>query len=418
MRNDSKFLKIILLLAFAGVLISGWLLSTHIKLAAGQAGLTEGCLAFTGTAGAGCEKVALSGYSYLFGVIPLAAVALGYYLALLLLVFWGWKSPQTAYEPLYVSFNLATLSIVVTVIMFSISRFILQEFCVGCAMLWLINLSIWPALVKHLGLNWGNALAANLETFRPKDLQLKSERVRRGYVLTAGFVLALSVIGVAAKALNTQANMFGGAERGVEEFRVAQRVFLPPEAFGGAASKGLTSGAKAPVLDIVKFSDFQCPACRMAAQNLKPFVIKYSDKVRLTYRNFPLDGSCNPYAPNGGHRAACVMALAVICAGEQGKFFDLHDQIFDRQQELQPDLLGELAQKAGLDKTKLDQCMASPGARTQLDREMSWGDSVGLQSTPTLIINGRRLSGALAPAQLEALLKAVESGNTESHGSH
>ncbi|NUM89145.1 MAG: thioredoxin domain-containing protein, partial [Bdellovibrionales bacterium] len=312
----TRYLKLVLILAVAGVFVAGWLLSTHVKLSAGQAGLTEGCMAFSGAAGAGCEKVALSGYSYLFGVIPLAAVALGYYLALALLVFWAWKSPQTAYEPLYVSFNLATLAIVVTVIMYSISRFVLGEFCVGCAMLWLINLSIWPTLAKQLGLGWSGALAANLETIRPKNLQLKKERVTRGYVLAAGFVVALSVIGVAAKALQTQATMFGGSDRGVEEFRVAQRVFLPPEAFGGSSAKGLTDASKTPVLDIVKFSDFQCPACRMAAQYLKPFVTKNAAKVRLTYRNFPLDGSCNPYAPNGGHRAACIMSLAAICAGE------------------------------------------------------------------------------------------------------
>ncbi|NUM88253.1 MAG: thioredoxin domain-containing protein, partial [Bdellovibrionales bacterium] len=110
--------------------------------------------------------------------------------------------------------------------------------------------------------------------------------------------------------------------------------------------------------------------------------------------------------------------LAAICAGEQGKFFDLHDQIFDRQHDLSAELLPELAARAGIDKEKLDQCMASPAARTQLDREMSWGETIGLQSTPTLVINGRRISGALAPAQLEALLRAVESGDTEAHGSH
>ena len=66
----------------------------------------------------------------------------------------------------------------------------------------------------------------------------------------------------------------------------------------------------------------------------KPFLLKHGDKVRLTFHNFPLDGSCNPFAPNGMHPVACVAARNSLCAAARGKFWEYYDQIYDHQQEL------------------------------------------------------------------------------------
>ncbi len=156
MRDNNRFLKLALLLALLGVLISGKLLSIHNRFATGQASLTEGC--GLGAGSAGCASVAVSGYSDIFG-IPIAAVALGTYLAMLILGFWALKNQQGNTESIYVMFFLDTVSVVVTVVMFVISNYVLKEFCHYCAMLWVINLAIWPCLVKQLGLGWGNALA-------------------------------------------------------------------------------------------------------------------------------------------------------------------------------------------------------------------------------------------------------------------
>ena len=417
MRTDHRFLKFILILALAGFLISGWLLSTHIKFASGQALLTESCI-LSGAQNQGCASVAVSGYSYLFGVVPLAAVALGYYFAMLLLIFWVMRNFQASYEPLYVALNMATLAVAVSVLMFYISKYKVQSFCLGCALLWCVNLAIWPLLVKHLGLRWGNALSANLETLRPKTLNLLRIRVVRWFSVSGATVLIFAIIGSVAGSMQGNATMYGDKNRAITDFSNALTVFLPPEALGGNTSKGMKDSHAAPIMEIVKFSDFQCPACKMAAQYLRPFLLKHPNKVRLTYRNFPLDGACNPFAPNGGHRFACTAARAGICAAEQEKFYSLHDQLFDQQSELSTALVRELAIKAGLDMEKFDRCLASPSTEAQLQKEMSWGDMIQLQATPTLVINGRRLSGAIAPAQLEELLRFIESGDAKEAHSH
>jgi len=406
MRSDNTFLKIILILSLLGILVSGWLLNTHIKFATGQASLTESCSLPGGGASEGCANIAVSEYSDVFGV-PLAAIAMGFYFTILLLAFWAMRNYQAALEPLYVGFFLSTISIVVTVVMFSISRFVLQSFCLGCSLLWMINLALWPSFVKHLKLNWGNALGANLELVRRKELNLKNQRLTACFSVGAACMLVFSVIGTAAKGLQ-------GAETAHEnssitaDFKLAPQMFLPPEAAGGPTSKSGVPAGKNPVMEIVEFADFQCPGCRAAAQYLKPFVRKHGEKVRVTFRNYPLDGSCNGSVPNGGHRVACASARAAICAGQQGKFWEMHDLIFDNQENLSPQLLTELQTKAGLEPGQMTACLSDSKTETLLQQDIQWGDMTQLQSTPTLIINGRRLAGARSPKDLETLLGLLE----------
>lgn len=407
MRNDSKFLRVVLILCLAGIFISGWLLSTHIRFSTGQAGLTESCSILSSSHSQGCANVAVSAYSDVFG-IPLAAIALGYYFTVLLLVFWAMRNFQQSYEALYVTFFLSTLSIIVTVIMFSISRFVLNSFCIGCAGLWTVNLLLWPAMVKQLGLSWGNALAGNLELIRHKNLQLQQKRILNCFILGGVCLIVFSVIGTAAKGLSNEESRAGDAAL-IAEYQNAVQVFLPAEAFGGPQSKGLkVENGKTPVMDIVEFADFQCPACKMAGQYFKPFVMKHSDKVRLSFRHFPLDGSCNPHAANGRHMVACIAAKAATCAGRQDRFFALHDQIYDHQEELTSSLIDELAEKAGLDMAQYKSCQADKTVDAQMRNEMEWANMINLESTPTVVINGRKLVGARSPADLEALLNFLE----------
>jgi protein-disulfide isomerase/uncharacterized membrane protein len=410
MRTDNTFLKIILGLCLVGILTSGWLLSIHVKFTTGQAGLTESCsLPIPGAPSSqGCASIAVSDYSDVFG-IPLPAIAMAFYFTLLILVFWAMRNYQTAYESLYVSFFLSTLSIVVTMTMFIISRFVLKSFCVGCSILWIVNLAIWPCFVKHLGLGWGNALAANLELFRPKKLNLRRERVMGSFGLGLACLLVFSVVGVSAKGLEGQQQSGYEESSLAKEFASAPTVFLPEGSVGGPQSKGGREG-QAPVLEIVEWADFQCPACRMAAQFLKPFVLKHGDKVRVTFQNFPLDGSCNPFTPNGSHSLACASARTAICAGRQGseKFWAVHDLIFDRQPDLSFRVLEEIGTQAGLNHEQLQACLTDPATETELQRQIQWGESIQLQSTPTLVINGKKFSGARRPAEFEALLQQLD----------
>ena len=147
----------------------------------------------------------------------------------------------------------------------------------------------------------------------------------------------------------------------------------------------------------------------MAAQLLKPFLLKHGNNVRLTFHNFPLDGSCNPYAPHGAHQVACPFAKASLCASKQNKFWEFHDQVYDRQDEgLNLGMIDEIAGQVGIDKDAFQTCLKDPATEMQLQKDMQLGEVVALESTPTLIINGHKLAGARTPAELEELLYSIE----------
>lgn len=401
MRSSTTFLKLVIILSLLGIVVSGKLLSLHNRFTTGEAGLTESCT----IGGSGCESVAISDYSDVAGV-PLAAIAMGYYFTLLFLGIWAFRNQQGANEPLYTSFFLSTLAIVVTVTMFVISNYILKQFCQYCAMLWVINLAVWPCLVKQLGLGWGNALAANGEIFGAGKLNLRRERLLGSFGVGAACLVIFCVIGAVSKAGATS-EMSSGASRLVDDYAKAPMMMLSADAYGGPTAKGAHEGT--PVMDIVELADFQCPGCKMAAQSLKPFLLKHGNKVRLTFHNFPLDGSCNPYVPHGQHAIACALARGSLCAAKQNKFWEYHDQVYDRQGEgMGLGTIDEAAQAIGLDAGAFQACLKDPATETALQKDMQLGDLVHLESTPTLIINGRKIAGGRPPAELEALLYSIE----------
>ncbi len=86
----------------------------------------------------------------------------------------------------------------------------------------------------------------------------------------------------------------------------------------------------------------------------------------------------------------------------------MHDLIFDNQENLTPPLMAELTTKLGLDSAKMEACLKDPSTEAMLQQDISWGDQIQLQSTPTMVINGRRLSGARSPQDLENLLRFLE----------
>ena len=142
---------------------------------------------------------------------------------------------------------------------------------------------------------------------------------------------------------------------------------------------------KAPIT-IVEFSDFQCPFCLRAAPTLKQLHASYGDKVRLVWKDFPLT-QIHPQAFKAGE--------AGHCAAEQGKFWEYHDQLFSNQQALQPDDLKKYAVAVGLDADKFNACLDTSKQAELVRGGVAQGTMLGINSTPTVFVNGRRVSGAV-----------------------
>jgi protein-disulfide isomerase len=164
----------------------------------------------------------------------------------------------------------------------------------------------------------------------------------------------------------------------------AVKVLLEPERIAVAAT-GPSKGPAAAPVTIVEFSDFQCPACGRAFPTLKRVLQQYEGKVRLVFRDFPLD--MHPQAPKA--------AEAARCAGEQGKFWEMHDRLFTNQRALQIPDLKRHATELGLDAASFDSCIDSGKHAASWKADMDAGRKLGVGATPTFFVNGRLLNGAM-----------------------
>jgi len=148
-------------------------------------------------------------------------------------------------------------------------------------------------------------------------------------------------------------------------------------------------GPKDAPVKIVEFSDFQCPYCeRFEQQTFQPLLDKYGDKIQFVYRDFPLS-SIHPDAEKA--------AEAAECADEQGKFWDLHNAMFQNQTVtgVGVDAISTMAEEIkGLDVDKFNECISSGKMADEVSKDLQDGTAYGVSGTPTFFINGVRLVGA------------------------
>jgi protein-disulfide isomerase len=150
---------------------------------------------------------------------------------------------------------------------------------------------------------------------------------------------------------------------------------------------------KAPVT-IVEFSDFQCPYCAKLQSTLKEVLKAYPDDARLVFKDFPLSF----------HKQAKNAAKATYAAGEQGKYWEMHDIIFENYNKLTEDKFEQFATKLKLDVSKFTADYSSGKYDKQIQQDIKTGRSVGVSGTPTLFVNGKRMRGR----SIEDLKAAIE----------
>ena len=152
-------------------------------------------------------------------------------------------------------------------------------------------------------------------------------------------------------------------------------------------------GATKPVVTIVEFSDFECPFCRQVQETLKRIVDRYGSQVRLVFKHLPSEG----------HRNALPAARAAYCAGEQERFWQFHEALF-ASQNLSESVFGEIADRLGLGREKFQSCLGAERSRVAIVRDIETARRYRVDSTPSFLINGRLVKGALGFVEFENLI--------------
>mgnify|MGYP000857520290 CR=1 FL=1 len=341
-----------------------------------------------------CDTVAFSDYSAFLG-FPTAAWAMLFYAVIAVLAVWAYFSAQDGEDEKVAAgsklvFGIILAGLVPTLALAGVSAFVLKSLCLMCLGTYIVNLALvffaWRLSSSTAKIGYGKSLKLT-----PQSL----------------WIVGLVAIGL--HALMPRMTDPAGADRlddNMLKSIVASHFASTPKTLRSDESPFL-GPADAPVT-IVEFSDFQCPFCARAAMTLPEVIKGYGKQVRLVFKHYPLDPSCNSGIKGGGHGKACQAAKASRCvfkAKGSEAFFRFADKLFHKQSQIGDALIFEAAAAEGVDKDALNACVSDVATHQAVTDEIAEGNAAGVQATPTLYINGRKTEYGTVPRILKELIK-------------
>jgi len=354
---------VILALGLAGLVLSGLLVRVHAQA---HAGIASFC---TVSDLLDCDRVAMSRFSVFLGLPVAVWGALGYGLATALAV-WGLagRRPHPGW-PAGLLVLLSGAAVAASLALALVSELAIGAWCLLCAGSWAIAAGLLAAALRACRpAGAGAAIRADLGSLRARP-------GRTALVAAA----ALAVVALAAA--------------------IYPRYWEKPRSRAAPPAVALRPGAAAGTLTIVEYSDYACPFCARAHEEMRSLLAEHPE-VTLVRRHFPLDPSCNPAVKRAIHPSACSLARAGICAEEQGRFPEMDDALFRNQREGAP--LEDLAARVGLEGERFRACLAAPSTAARLAADVSEGIRAGVRATPSYVVAGTVHAGQLPEGLLPA----------------
>jgi protein-disulfide isomerase len=429
-------------LCAAAAAVAGLLLLQHHGEPSAVAAVNQAC---GDGQTSGCEDVARSRWSRVAGW-PLAAWGLAFYLSVALLLFLALAGPEALAWPLaLVAAGALASALLVDLVLLGVQAFSIRAFCWLCIATYALGglalAALWPAR---------RATAFANAAFAAPEGRLALAGTLAGAVAVAAFVFAANSALVQRAALR-QAHLLGaptgpaaatadtatapaqepphahahataapaeapppGASDDVAYWRDqaqklqatiddpaklesyfsarAQKEYDSAKVEAIDFSRGLLKGSAGAHVSVVEYSDFLCPYCRQLAAALSGFVPQAGGRLAVYFKNFPLDNACNPKLQRAAHPGSCTLALGAICAQNQGRLEAYHDRVFGSElKNPQPADVVRLASEAGLNAAAIEGCLDDPQTKAALAAEIAEGNRLGVHSTPTVYVNGKKL---------------------------
>jgi uncharacterized membrane protein/protein-disulfide isomerase len=345
-----------------------------------------------------CTQAYLSQYGSFLGV-PVALGGVLFFAIVLAIAGLAWRPNLKAGEnvPGYL-FALSTIGLAVVLYLGWASYFVLKTFCILCATTYVAVIAIF-------------LISGGATTFPMKTLPDRARRdVRTMASSPSALVIALllvvgTAIAVAAFPRETAPTTTAQGPAALppvtddDRARLAQWWEVQPKV------EIPISADSAKVL-VVKFNDYQCPACRLTYDAYKPILAKYvaTGQVKYVTKHYPLEPECNPYVPGGNHYGSCEAAGAVIMARAKGTADKMEDWIFAHIGP--PPLTGDQIKEAARTVGGITDFDAQYGrAKEEIKTDAGLGQLLNVKSTPTFYINGRTPTQILPAQYFEVLIQ-------------
>ena len=372
-----------IVIAALGLLLSVYTMIHHLELKA--TGATDAFCNINSTFN--CDDIARSKYSELFG-IPLGIYGAGYFLSLAVLLITSRIKSQYRNDALHTYRFLVYSGVGVTLVLAGLSFFALGKGCLNCIGVYILCMAQAGAVIafKDRLPNVDNAMKSlsNGLTFALIPMAL---------AVGSFTLLKPSSPNFHADVPQTGAVPARPAPADQVIFGATQVIELNRSPFSGLGEDYREGPDDAKVV-IVEFADFQCPACKHAYSMLKQLKLDFGDRIQVVFKNYPLDQKCNKAITHKMHEFACDAAMLSRCVGKKGNYFAIHHLLLDRQEQLSTENAKAWAKEMGLSDAEVQECLVSADVMAKIRDDIAQGDKVGVEGTPTLFLNGRKIQGA------------------------
>lgn len=378
----------------------------------GSAGAFVESLCSTTGDGDSCSKVAKSVWSGFRGLpvlgdVPVAHLGFTFY-GFCGFLFYSILKAEEEEKKGFVNLLLTVslLGILIDVILLIISISQIGTVCILCALTYVVTISIF--VLAYL----------QAKSYSGEEGIMSQVKLTVGKNITTNFlnytimVLLFYAGGIACARLSTP------NKPGNEPDPESNRVYLQTkiEAFDKRQavkidlSQAPSVGSPNAKITIVKYADFNCGHCMHTSHIISQLLADFPNDIKVYYKNFPLDGTCNPLVQRKDPSASsCIAASAALCANKQGKFKEVYTGLYtDNENGVRHTIssVKEIANKAGANMQQLQACMGSIEIQNFILAEVKEGEVLNIQSTPSLYINNKPLDpGTPNPNFLKALVE-------------
>ncbi len=389
---------IVLLILFSilGAMVSAVLIEHHVSPDTESEFLKSVC-DIGGSSG--CEAVNQSDASSFLGM-PVAFWGFLFYSFVLCFAIFYLRHKKIFFVQLV--FWLSSLATIVDLTLLLYSLIIVEAVCNLCIITYVATLGI--LLVSALFLKKKEKESFLTFSF---DFSLLREQPLVASVLLFSLVSIIffgSFIFLYAKSSSKSIGSTGGHDALLEEaWKAFQKEYKATKTHEIPIEHSPYKGATHPVVTIVEFADFLCPHCKLAGNRLKEIIQKYEKSVKVVFKNYPLDKNCNKNIKRRLHEGSCEISYMALCASRQRvpAFWIVHDKVFakhdtwNKSGRAPNSDFTQIMRSAGINVQTASSCYKSERTKSDVIKDIELGDSLGITSTPSVFINGKKIRGGI-----------------------
>lgn len=357
---------IIFILAILGIIFSIELIIVHHEV---QNGIVPSCSI---SSKVDCAPAAHSVQSVFLNV-PVALWGALSYLAWAVLSFFGIKNWIWKNKPKGIFFFTSLAAVFYSLYLAYVMIFKLKSICIYCSFLDFINVSIFIISALSLKKDYPHTFLIN-EITALKDYP-------RLVTFSVVFCFAL-VINLIIFYPQPEQNYSSIIQHPDKQKVNKAKIVSKNDPFEG--------NTKAKV-ELIIFSDYFCPICREAHRDLNKILPRFLNKIKVIYKQFPLDTKCNSTLSLQMHPGACFASTAALCAHKQGKFFEMSNLLYEMEDEPDENNLLKLAKKINLDLEVFKTCFKSSEINKEIENDIKSGEILNIEGTPAFVINRQEI---------------------------